>query len=98
MSEKTELINMKNYDNKCPEDAIRIDRGSKFGNPFKINKHGDKKEVVSKYYNYFHKKIEEDEEFKKAVEELKGETLACWCAPKRCHGDVIIEYLEGVED
>jgi hypothetical protein len=23
--------------------------------------------------------------------ELKGKVLACWCHPKRCHGDVLAE-------
>jgi Domain of unknown function (DUF4326) len=23
------------------------------------------------------------------VGELRGKTLGCWCAPKRCHGDVL---------
>lgn len=22
--------------------------------------------------------------------ELKGKTLGCWCAPKRCHGDILL--------
>lgn len=25
--------------------------------------------------------------------ELKGKNLGCWCKPKPCHGDVIVEFL-----
>jgi len=25
---------------------------------------------------------------------LKGKRLGCWCKPKGCHGDVIVELLE----
>lgn len=25
--------------------------------------------------------------------ELEGKTLACWCHPKNCHGDVLIRLL-----
>lgn len=27
------------------------------------------------------------------LEPLRGKTLACWCAPEPCHGDVIAELL-----
>lgn len=26
-----------------------------------------------------------------AKKELKGKDLVCWCAPKLCHGDVLLE-------
>ena len=33
--------------------------------------------------------------FKEYVHSLKNkETFGCFCAPKPCHADVIIEYLE----
>lgn len=32
------------------------------------------------------------------IEELSGKTLGCWCRPKRCHGDVIIEVLNDRSD
>jgi len=25
---------------------------------------------------------------------LEGKTIACWCHPKACHGDVLVEILE----
>lgn len=28
------------------------------------------------------------------VEQLRGQMLACWCPPERCHGDVLLEWLE----
>ena len=42
----------------------------------------------------FHERLETDEEFRKAVEDLHGKTLACYCKTDACHGDVIIEYLQ----
>ena len=27
----------------------------------------------------------------RAKVELRGKTLGCWCAPKPCHGDVLLE-------
>ena len=29
--------------------------------------------------------------------ELRGKRLACWCAPKSCHGDVLAELAERLE-
>jgi hypothetical protein len=26
-----------------------------------------------------------------ALHELKGKDLICWCAPERCHADVLLE-------
>ena len=76
-----------------------------FGNPYKIGSfvpvlNGRRKirlnlieDVIDWYMDYFHKKLKEDKEFKKAILSLKGKTLGCWCKPKGCHGDVIAEWL-----
>jgi hypothetical protein len=26
-----------------------------------------------------------------AFDELRGKSLVCWCAPERCHADVLLE-------
>jgi hypothetical protein len=26
-----------------------------------------------------------------ALPELRGKDLLCWCAPERCHGDVLLD-------
>jgi hypothetical protein len=31
-----------------------------------------------------------------AKEELRGKILGCWCAPKPCHGDVLLEVANGL--
>jgi hypothetical protein len=72
---------------------VYIGRGSDFGNPYVIGVDGDRDEVIKKYREYFYKRIDEDPSFKLRVEELRGKTLACFCKPKSCHGDVIIDYL-----
>ena len=28
------------------------------------------------------------------LHELKGKVLGCWCKPKPCHGDMLIELIE----
>jgi hypothetical protein len=31
----------------------------------------------------------------RAREEFRGKVLGCWCKPEACHGDVLIELIEG---
>lgn len=89
----TQLVNLR----KCRHTSfVRIDRLSQFGNPYHIGKDGDRSEVIRKYRRYFYRRLRRDKKFKWAVQDLKGLTLACWCTPKPCHGDVIIEYLDGL--
>jgi hypothetical protein len=28
------------------------------------------------------------------VSELKGKILGCWCKPKPCHGDILVELAD----
>jgi len=53
--------------------------------------------VIEAYYKYFYDRIRKDPEFHRKVLGLKNKKLGCWCKPKACHGDVIVEYLESVK-
>lgn len=75
--------------------SVYVGRPTMFGNPFVIGKDGNREQVIAKYKVWFMGKVQTDLRFAKAVEQLKGQNLACWCAPQACHADVIIEYLEG---
>lgn len=69
---------------------VCIDRSSKWGNPYSIGEDGTRNEVCEKYRVYLLGRID----LLKALEELRGLTLGCWCKPKRCHGDILVEFLE----
>jgi len=69
-----------------------------FGNPFVIGEHGSRTDVIEKFKEYFYRRIATDEEFKRRVLELKGKRLGCFCAPQKCHGDIIVEFLESKDD
>ena len=69
---------------------VYIGRPSKWGNPFSIGKDGTREEVIEKYREYILNKPE----LLKSLPELKGKILGCWCDPKPCHGDVLIELIE----
>ena len=94
MSE-TKLINYRTY-NLDRSKVIPIDRRSIFGNPFLLSDYG-REESILQYSVWFYRQLEFRPEFVKAVKKLKGKTLGCWCTPLPCHGNVIINYLEGLE-
>ena len=76
---------------------VYIGRGGPYGNPFEIGKDGTRDEVVDKYKEWFYAKIEKDANFKERIHSLQGKVLGCFCYPLRCHGDVIIEYLNSIQ-
>lgn len=83
---------------KDPFDA-RVDRATKWGNPFKIGTRGTREEVLREFYHYlfFDPK---GQELLGQVHQLHGYVLGCWCAPKgglspalpphaRCHAQIL---------
>ena len=95
---KTELVNVSRHGK---EGVCMIDRDTEFGNPFRLKKDGGdytREESVEAYREWFTEKVQSDPEFQESVDSLRGETLGCWCKPKQCHGDVILDYLRGNMD
>jgi hypothetical protein len=70
-----------------PGEGVYIGRPGSWGNPFEIGRHGDRDEVVRKYRAWL---LGQPELVAKARRELAGKDLWCWCAPLRCHGDVLL--------
>jgi hypothetical protein len=66
---------------------IYIGRPSIWGNPFEIGKDGTRDEVIAKYRAW----IVEQPQLMAQIADLYGKTLGCWCSPKACHGDVLVE-------
>lgn len=69
---------------------ILIDRTTKWGNPFIVGKDGTREEVVEKYKIW----IKTRPYLMDSLHELKDKILGCWCYPKLCHGNVLIELVE----
>ena len=76
-------LNKESYD-------IYIGRPSKWGNPFQIGTHGTRKEVIEKYRDY----ILNNKELMDSLHELEGKVLGCYCKPRSCHGDVLVELVK----
>jgi hypothetical protein len=69
---------------------VYIGRGGKWGNPYIIGRDGTREEVIKKYRNY----ILGNTDLMNSLDELKGKVLGCWCSPKACHGDVLVELIK----
>lgn len=66
------------------------------GNPYRIKSAGGehtRKESIDLFETDFADRLDNDPEFRAAVEALEGQTLGCYCKPKSCHGDVIAKYI-----
>lgn len=85
----TTVVNMRTN----PYD-VAIDRSGPFGNPYHLGNDGDRAIVLEKFRSYFYRRVEQDPEFKRRVLDLRGKVLGCHCAPQRCHGEIIVEYVE----
>ena len=71
---------------------VRIDRASKWGNPFPITDIDSRSDVLFRYAFYLRSQVESGG---LDLQELKdAKRLGCWCKPKPCHGDIIKRALE----
>lgn len=59
-------------------------------NPFRVGPEGSREEILQKYEHY----VRSRPDLMSRLPELEGKRLACWCAPKACHGDVLLKLLE----
>ncbi len=74
---------------------VMIDRSTKFGNPFILINTKDDNErqlVIEKYREWITNG--NGKYLLNHLHELKDKTLGCWCSPKPCHGDVLIELRQ----
>jgi len=93
-----------NIRNQQHADAIYVGRAvpsrgladSPFGNPYKLTRAAtpaDRAEVIQKYRSW----LLGQRELLRRLHELRGRTLACWCAPEPCHAHVLVELVDADE-
>lgn len=85
---------------KKEEYDVYIARPSKWGCPFTIIKDrktkaefvvNSRKEALDKYRDWIENG--DGKHLLGDLHELKDKTLGCWCKPKTCHGDVLVELV-----
>ena len=72
----------------APADAVYIGRPGKWGNPFVIGRGLSRELVVEKYREWL---AARPELVDAARRELAGKDLVCYCSPRPCHGDILLE-------
>jgi Domain of unknown function (DUF4326) len=74
--------------------AIYIGRGSKWGNPFRIGVDGDRAAVIVKHARW----LRDQHHLLRALDELRGKNLLCFCAPAACHGDLLLRLANATRE
>ena len=81
--------------------AQDLGRGSPLGNPCGMMSEADRDRVCDQYAVWFEERVKAGDalvmnELRRLYKIAKrGElVLGCYCAPKRCHGETIKEFLE----
>jgi Domain of unknown function (DUF4326) len=77
-----------------PTDAVYIGRGSKWGNPHRIGPDGDRAAVIAKYERW----LADQHQLLRALDELRARDVLCFCAPKPCHGDLLLRLANATRD
>ena len=83
---------------KMPPNTVKVDRSTKFGNPFHVCEGRSAGEAVAAFVTWLsvdscHANIPgRKARLLAALPELRGKNLACWCPlDKPCHADVLLE-------
>lgn len=77
-----------------PAGAEYIGRGSKWGNRFVIDRDGDRATVIAKH----ERDLADRHDLLRALDELRGRDLVCFCAPLPCHGDLLRHLANASRD
>lgn len=74
--------------------SVYCGRPSKWGNPFITGKDGNRTQVILLHKEWI---LNNPTLIQEAKTELRGKNLACWCAPKPCHCDIIFKIANEVD-
>lgn len=90
---------------RMPRNAVKVDRSTRWGNPFIVGEHGTRERCVQLYRYLLSGRLcvstDNVDEQKSAIayvakhiHQLVSKDLACWCPlDKPCHADVLLEVL-----
>lgn len=101
MVTRTTVVNLKGHrDDPAYADVVYVGRAMHRGGwhlgasplacPYRPGRDGTRDEVVAKYRDYLLSRPDLVE----LARGLSGRRLGCWCAPLRCHAEVIAEIAD----
>jgi hypothetical protein len=73
-----------------PDDAVYVGRPSKWGNPFRSH---SRQRNIELYRDW----LTRQNRLMDSLHELRGKDLVCWCAPSKCHADVLLRLANEEE-
>ena len=85
-----QILNAREVGRRSSVYCTLVDRTTKWGNGFDMARDESKRDEVIERYR---EDIVKQPELLAALPELFGRHLICWCAPKRCHAEVLFELL-----
>src|SRR5262245_56540203 len=93
MPQRIQLKRVKGW--RMPPNTVKVDRATRWGNPFKIGTKSANGTVIHDAKQAFRLYVEFARRNRKlaiaARQELRGKNLACWCKPGNpCHADVLL--------
>jgi hypothetical protein len=68
--------------------AVRVDRGTRYGNPFVLGEDGDRDEVCDAYRLHY---LPHKPSIAERAGDLVGKVLICHCYPERCHAEYLVK-------
>ena len=68
--------------------AVRVDRGTRYGNPFVLGEDGDRNEVCDAYRLHY---LPHKPSIAERAGDLVGKVLVCHCYPERCHAESLVK-------
>ncbi|MCC7542391.1 MAG: DUF4326 domain-containing protein [Deltaproteobacteria bacterium] len=100
LEEKVVVVSRRARPHPSGTRVVYIGRPSALGNPYRIapgyDVARDPDDVLGRYARWLERQLDTDTAARRAILEIIaavciGETIAleCWCAPARCHGDVV---------
>lgn len=75
-------------DKNIPRGAVYVGRPTEFGNPFTMKSECERDLVCEKFEAYI---LRNPKLMSAAKRKLRYKHLICFCAPKRCHADVLLK-------
>lgn len=97
-----QVLNFYHLGKKIPDSAVYIGRempnfslkGSKFANPFKLSEDETRETTIERYRKWLWEQIKLGNISIDDLLSLDGKDLVCYCSPKPCHGDVLVNAVE----
>ena len=68
--------------------AVRVDRGTRYGNPFVLGEDGDRNKVCDAYRLHY---LPHKPSIAERAGDLVGKVLVCHCYPERCHAESLVK-------